>query len=482
MSDYDDAEKNGYYNYSSVGKRPREMFVGDGKLAILSNYHSYHEYEDAEGWHWEQEQRCCVDFYDVSNPSGPKLVSALGQDGSLVSSRLLDGRLYVVTSYWVYDYDEGDVHTFVPATYRDGKAGVMTADCVYICGESTRYTVVCDYDFAAGKLTDAKSILGGGDEVYMSGENLYILGSKWETAEIRDFTESVYKVTEYLNTASTEIFRFDLAGGGLTLAAGGKISGYIDSQFSADEKDGYLRIVTTRDESTYKIYEDETYGFKNYQWGGDSSSSGLYILDAGLNVVGKVENLAGDEYVYSVRFDGDIAYFCTYRTVDPLFAVDVSDPANPKVLSALKISGFSEYLHAWTDGKLFGFGYEADEETGRTDGLKLVMFDTTDKTDVKVENTYHLDADYSEALYNHKAFFIDSAKNIIGFLGEDDYYIFSYDAAAGFKQLCHFTFDTWEYNVRGLRIGDWAYIVGSEELMVVDMNTWAAPTPVKISK
>ena len=108
------------------------------------------------------------------------------------------------------------------------------------------------------------------------------------------------------------------------------------------------------------------------------------------------------------------------------------------------------------------------------------MFDTSDKADITARHTLELDATYSEALYNHKAFFISPEKNIIGFLGSEDYYIFSYDDSKGFVQLSHFWFDTPEYNVRGLYIGDHAYIVGNEEMMVIDMNTWDAPEPVNI--
>ena len=109
------------------------------------------------------------------------------------------------------------------------------------------------------------------------------------------------------------------------------------------------------------------------------------------------------------------------------------------------------------------------------------MFDTSDKTDVTVKHTLNLDAAYSEALYDHKAFFISPEKNIIGFLGDDDYYIFSYDDEAGFTELSHFWFDTGVYRVRGLYIGSDAYIVSSDEMMVLDMNTWGAPEGINIS-
>ena len=478
---YAEWDESGSFRHSSMSKYPREMFLCDGVLAVLSYYNSYRyskSFAD-DGWESESESYTCVDLYDVSDPSAPRLTAALGQDGTLLGSRLLDGRLYLVTQYWVWAMDEDDPVTYVPRVYNAGTAELLPADCIAICGENTEYVVVCAYDLASGTLTARQSLLGAGSTLYMNGANLYVLGSRWTQTEERTYTESVYTVTEYRSGSDTEIYRFDLAGG-LTLAAGGAVPGALDSQFSADEWGGHLRLVTTRNESRYRIYEDETYGFSNYQWDGNESGNDLYILDMNLNVVGSVTDLAPDEYVYSARFDGEIAYFTTFRTVDPLFTVDCSDPANPVVRSALKISGFSEYLHPWGEGRLFGFGREADETTGRAGGLKLVMFDTTDKTDVTAESTYALDANYSEALYNHKAFFIVPEKNVIGFVGEGDYYIFSYDAETGFTLLCRFDFERWEYNARGLYIGDRAYIVGQEELVVLDMNTWGEPTVISI--
>ena len=486
MSEYNEGEGKRNSGYSSKSKTPREMFIDHDRLVILSEYYSDSgSYDDETGrWQWDNEHYSCVDFYDVSNPAAPKPLENLGQDGSIIGSRMQDGHIYVITRYWVWNYDEDDPESYVPVLYRSGKGSAIDADCVLICGgEGSEYVVVGDYDLKSGSLEAVRSLLGSGDEVYMSGASLYVLGSRWDTEETGTYSESVYTVTSYSNSSATQIFRFDLSGGGLELAAAGEVPGYIDSQFSADEKDGRLRIVTTRSDSSYKIYVDDTYNFHNYKWDEDVTSSGLYVLDAELNLVGSVTGLAEDEYVYSVRFDGDIAYFCTFRSVDPLFTVDLSDPTAPKVLNALKISGFSEYLHRWDDGLLLGFGREADEDSGRTKGLKLVMFDTSDKTDVKAVHTLNLpDVDYSEVLYNHKAFFIVPEKNIIGFLAEGVYYIYAYDAGSGFQQLCTFDFDDdYSWRARGLYIGDWAYIVGTNSLKTVSMTTWSSPATLDIS-
>ncbi len=69
-----------------------------------------------------------------------------------------------------------------------------------------------------------------------------------------------------------------------------------------DEYDGHLRVVTTWDESTYRVYTDQKHGWVNYQPGDSLTENALYVLDSDLHVTGRLEGLAEDERVYSVRF------------------------------------------------------------------------------------------------------------------------------------------------------------------------------------
>ena len=118
-----------------------------------------------------------------------------------------------------------------------------------------------------------------------------------------------------------------------------------------------------------------------------------------MKIIGKIKNLAEDERIYSARFFGVVGYFVTFRQMDPLFAVDLKDPKNPKILSELKISGFSEYLHFYGKDRLLGIGMEAEVETGRTNGMKLSMFDISNPMDVQEISKLHLSSyDHSEVL------------------------------------------------------------------------------------
>ena len=476
----EDADKNHFWSES---KSANEMFVFDGKICVISSFNSYVEDYIDNTWSYDSDNYTSVDIYDVSNPASPILLESFGQDGYSRETRMVDGKVYVASTFWVWNGEEDDPSTYVPILYAGGLEKVISADRIYISPycSSSEYLVLCSYDICEAKMDASVSLLGGCDELYMNSDSIYAFSSQRKDEVTSEYRESVYTVTERYISSETAISRFDVKDD-LKLSATAMVPGYMDSQFSADEYNGYLRIVTTSNDSTYRIFEDKDYGFVNYQWDNDTMSNGLYILDEALNVVGKIDQIAEDERIYSARFDGDIVYFCTYRNVDPLFAADISDPTTPKILSALKISGFSEYLHSWGGDRLFGFGNETNEETGWNEGLKLVMFNTSDKTDIYVENYLVLDAWYSEALYNHKAFFIDYNKNLIGFLGEDDYYIFSYEPEEGFKQLSHFYFDTYEWNVRGLWIDHWAYIVGREQAMIIDMNTWADPVQLRLSR
>lgn len=139
----------------------------------------------------------------------------------------------------------------------------------------------------------------------------------------------------------------------------------------------------------------------------ERGNNGLVISSVNIKEPGKVLDdilIVND----SARFLGTMAYFVTYRNMDPLFAVDLSDEKNPKVLSELKITGFSEYLHFWGEDKLVGIGYETDPETGRQTGLKISMFDISDPADLKVAGSCVLkNTGYSPALYDYKCVLVD---------------------------------------------------------------------------
>lgn len=192
---------------------------------------------------------------------------------------------------------------------------------------------------------------------------------------------------------------------------------------------------------------------------------------------------------------GNVGYFVTFRQTDPLFSVDLSDPANPKVLGELKIPGFSTYLHPYGENLLLGIGYDADEDTGWTECVKLSMFDVSDPANVKeVHKNSLVDFTYTGVEVDHKAALIDAKKGIIGFpaRGYQDngeynvYLVFGYDGETGFYQkfsegyamgydaeLHEFKYELFSSDCRGAYIGDTFYMINpAYEIKAYDMEKW----------
>jgi len=202
----------------------------------------------------------------------------------------------------------------------------------------------------------------------------------------------------------TVIHKININKNTLTYQGSGEVTGNVLNQFSMDEKDGNLRIATT----------------KNRTWSSFTSSENLesynnvYVLDKNLKVVGKVEKLAKGERIYSARFMQNRAYVVTFKQTDPLYVIDLTDPKNPAVLGELKVPGFSSYLHPYDDTTLIGFGKDATD-TGATQGLKLSLYDVSDVNNLKEIDTYTMgeSGSTSIALDDHKAFLFDKEKELL---------------------------------------------------------------------
>jgi uncharacterized secreted protein with C-terminal beta-propeller domain len=278
----------------------------------------------------------------------------------------------------------------------------------------------------------------------------------------------------------TKLVLFKIDGGSITEKASATVPGMLKNQFSIDEYKGAFRIVTTVQTYITKIYTDgeDTYDYVNLR------ANALYTLDGNLNVLGRIEDVAKDEVVYSVRFDGDIGYFVTFRQVDPLFAVDLSDPRAPRIIGSLKIPGFSDYMHVYKDGLLFGFGHDADEKDGRVRGLKLSMFDVSDPANLNEIHTKKLDAYWSDASYNHKAILVNADRSLIAFPAEGAYYVYGYDKQTGFYQKAKIDAgdNLWDGSLRGLFIGECFYVCSAERITAYALSDFVKLASLKLVK
>jgi len=138
-----------------------------------------------------------------------------------------------------------------------------------------------------------------------------------------------------------------------------------------------------------------------------------------LNIVGRLENLAPGERIYSARFMGERCYVVTFKKVDPLFVIDLETPTNPTVLGQLKITGYSDYLHPYDENHIIGIGKETVEaEEGDFawyQGVKISLFDVSNVSNPIEIDKYEIGdrGTDSPVLSDHKAFLFDKTRNLL---------------------------------------------------------------------
>lgn len=361
--------------------------------------------------------------YELDDAGKPTLKRETEIEGSYVSSRKIDGALYVVTNKYNYNYvypmEKRKLVDSLPAQPSSENGGIEP-----IYGDSAsakelkklplndiRYfpNAVDSSMMLIGALDldrpeqafQVSAYLGSGQTIYASSKHLYVSIAK----SVPD-GDNNYRV-------QTQIYKFRLDQGNVVYVGEGSVPGNVLNQFSMDEHNGYFRIATTIDAWTSK--------------GEHRSTNNLYVLDEQLKTIGKLEDLAPGERIYSARFMGSRAYMVTFRQVDPLFVLDLRSPTKPAVLGQLKIPGYSDYLHPYDDNHIIGFGKEtvelpvkgADKETTMAyyQGMKIALFDVTDVSHPK-EKFKEIIGDRgtsSELLYNHKALLFSKEKGLLAF-------------------------------------------------------------------
>lgn len=516
-----------------------EMYVSDNKLIILGERIDYIENNSME-------KGCVVDYrggineetiifiYDISDKEKPGLISENIQEGDYISSRLTEGYLYTVSTKYM---NKITIDECVPRV--NGK--LIESEDVFLPTsiDSPEYTVLTSLNInESEEFKKEVAVAGGAQHVYVSNDNVYIIASNMieedisKTAEGKNELKKAKKECEfeeegkveisssekkaikkqyenvdtekisarrengvYKYTDSIDIIKYNYDDGNIEFVADSKVAGYVEDNMSFDEKDGYLRFVTT--ESSYEAvesrvnYYDENGELLFYNLeesvgvleGMTEETNNVFVLDEKLKTVAEIRDLAEGETVYSARYLGDYGYFVTYENTDPLFSVDFSDIRNPKIIGELKMPGFSDYLHFYTEDKLLGLGMETDEVTGDNLGVKLEMYDVS-KGNAEKEAKYVMDEfDYSEALYNYKAIMVDSERGYIGFPAEDNtesyYLLYTYDNNE-FKELMKISLGDYSWNVRGFYIGEYLYVVNMEKgISSFDLNSGKSVDEIK---
>lgn len=399
---------------------------------------------------------------DVSDRENPKTVTKYEVGGSYVNSRMIDDIVYLVTNSGV-DY----TNPILPRIMEG--SSLILPDVYRFPNPEPSYTfnTVTAFDVSGKLQTSETFLMGYSNTIYVSEGNLYITYqknlpynyydtmskdrffdvvvpllpkdaqdkiriiqndvtldayAKWiqvsnllqdtyntlpKDEKEKLFTKIQTALEEYdariqSDVSRTVIHKIGLDNGNLKYVANSEVPGYVLNQFSMDESGNRFRIATTSE---------------SFSRTGSMSSSNVYVLDENLSQVGSLTEIAPDERIYSARFMGDKLFLVTFKQVDPFFVIDLSADS-PKILGALKIPGFSNYLQPYDEDHIIGIGRDTKvNEWGgvQTNGVKISMFDVSDfknpkETDTVVIGDSSVD---SEALYSHKSLLLDKQKDVM---------------------------------------------------------------------
>ncbi|WP_455277918.1 beta-propeller domain-containing protein [[Eubacterium] cellulosolvens] len=333
-------------------------------------------------------------IYDISKREAPLPLKELFLEGHYMNSRMIGEWVYVVVNqpaiYWIEDYQ-----VILPRIYVEDRIVELPASEVHYSSESVdmpeSYSIIVAINIQFEDVeTEYKVLLTGyATNMHVSQKNMFITmpHGAWRHDE-----------------ETTIIHGIAIQGADIHFKASGIVPGRVLNQFSMDEYKGFFRIATTNGQ---------------VMRGGETSSNNVYVLNNDLNIVGLLENLAPGEQIHSARFMGDRCYLVTFKKVDPLFTIDMSNPENPKILGKLKIPGYSDYLHPYDGDHIIGIGKETIEAENRDfawyQGLKISLFDVSN-----VESPKEVDkliigdrGTDSPALRDHHSILFDRNRNLL---------------------------------------------------------------------
>ncbi|WP_338873505.1 beta-propeller domain-containing protein [Myxococcus stipitatus] len=421
-----------------------------------------------------------VTVVDVSNLSSPQVTRQLFLPGTYLSARRVDGAVRLVLSdnfrwpdgvrfhpeYSRELYEDRDrlnaaidalivtneklireqsLGGWVPSgrsVAADGRVTPLPFSCSDFyrpnASSGLGFVTVVSLDLdAQGDATEPgrTSVVSAPGQVYASVESLYLAVGHW------------WWWPEPNQTDYTYLHKFDIREPSrATYVGSGTVQGSLVNQFAMDEHEGVLRVATTVTTRT-----DDGNGGTVSVPGGVGTTSRVVTFaerDGGLKELGRSEDLAPGERIFSARFVGKRGYVVTFLQKDPLFTFDLSDPTHPRKVGALNVPGFSTYIHPLGDTHLLTFGEDRDLDGGWTSrALKVSLFDVRDLSAPKEAFTHRVGtvSSSSEALYEHKAFNFFPSKGLLAvpFMdwgqGSGDYWqgftselrVFRVDTAAG---------------------------------------------------
>jgi len=346
------------------------------KLVVIGSQYQFYAYDGIRPeiaiYPYYSNVNTFINVFDISEKPYPVLARNLTLSGSYFSSRMIGNYVYAVVSQPAYLLEDEVV---LPTVYQNEEASEIEPERIYYADMMDNYFTFTT--FIGLNISDATQMpanltvmMGGTSSMYVSTSNIYVTYSTWNDGQY------------------TSIYRIRVNEGELSFEAKGSVPGYVLNQYSMDEHKEHFRIATT--------------------WQKTTQMNNVYVLNRNMSVVGKLENLAEDERIYSVRFMGDIGYMVTFRQIDPFFVIDLSNPTEPSVAGELKIPGYSSYLHPFDEDHVIGLGKENTT-------VKLSFFDVADLKAPTETAKYIVEGEYtdSQALQDPKAFLFERAKGLL---------------------------------------------------------------------
>jgi len=402
-----------------IGYRYDFITFGDGRCGDTDDQDIVTDCFEAIGY----QETSTIVFIDLTTLT---VVYTVETDFAFMDYRLIDNSLFLVGNRLVYASMESMQPTFKTTLENSSDTQTVSYDRMYYFENSPVYSMTV----LVGLKIDADPTLITFESDAYLGSHLNFK-SMYVSYNAMYLSQSFYHYENNRSYSTMTISQFDLniPEATLTYRASTEVRGQGLNQFSMDEYNGYLRLATTEIETTYVEM-----GMDDMAWEWNQTITNyLYVLrvnnEETFDLIGIIDENLGkpNESIRSVRFEGDQAFVVTFLNTDPLYIIDVSNPADPTILDDIELPGFDTYQHVWGENQLVGLGFSATEE-GQITGMKLTAYDTTigsaqelqtyEFTSTNQEEigefTYYYSFSYGEALYNHKALMISPEHGLLG--------------------------------------------------------------------
>lgn len=391
------------------GSIPEDLILNKNQLIIISS-----KFNNSYRYSYYDNSNTVVTIYDIKSKENPVLIKSYELKEPYYTSRCIGNKLYVISSGYLRKDDDKIERSYVENSVEKK---IELNNIKYLKDvKTTKQTLISFIDLNNPR-EDVKvdSYLIDISNAYVSEESIYLLNQQYEyrsgVPSIRQMfgLKGIFELfsgnNSNLNQHKTEIYKFNInKDGKIQYGAKNKIEGKTINQYSLDEKENHLRVA---------LY--------------DNKGSRIAIFDENLKQIGISDYVAKGETMYSSRFIGDKAYFVTFRTMDPLFVIDLSNETKPTVLGELKIPGYSTYLHPYDENHIIGIGMETEEITNRNNygkvisttsriiGMKMALFDISDVNNpLQISQTIIGDSRTTSAiLTNPKALLFSKEKELI---------------------------------------------------------------------